>query len=106
MSHLITTVRVPVPQQGAPSPKVPVERPEHKLMDHEWSFVSLTVDEGIATIVWRETRNSRGQQCPDCTNHLGPPYGEGFKLTCTCGRVFTSGINRQLRLFMWERANS
>jgi hypothetical protein len=102
--YLITTCFLPLPPPSEGTCRLPVERPKHELADHVWDLVSMHVDGSVITILWRDSRKESRQYCPDCSANIGPPYGEGFKLTCPCGRSFTSTLNTTRRVFEWEGA--
>ena len=74
-------------------------------MLHEWTIVTMcpsSTNGGGTVILWREgVRPTPGQSCSRCSSMLGPPYGEGFNLTCKCGEKYVSYVNREFRAFMW-----
>lgn len=80
-----------------------VELPESDML-HEWHVVTMcpSADGGAVNILWREgVRPTPGQNCSGCSALLGPPYGEGFNLTCKCGEKYVSYVNRDFRAYMW-----
>jgi hypothetical protein len=80
---------------------VEVVLPESDML-HEWAIVTMCPSSAGVVILWREgVRPTPGQNCSQCSSMLGPPYGEGFNLTCKCGEKYVSYVNREFRAFMW-----
>jgi hypothetical protein len=80
-----------------------VEPPKHHNDLFEWCFDRLHHGGGEWIAVWRSrTHVSESDTCAGCGKLLGPPYGEGFTLVCTCGQRFSSYTDVEHRLFRWR----
>jgi hypothetical protein len=76
-----------------------------------WVFKKLIVvpntrdirhNDNNAVVLWEQQRVPSVPQFCQCTRHLPPAYGGPFKLTCACGRNYTSGRAEKEPIYIWK----